>query len=202
MHSPPLATGSARGVPVPSRMRSRPRSRRGAALLEVAMAAVVLAFGVSAILSVFVSANALRAANHDSGLAEEAARGVLERMVGTPFAEVFATFNADPADDPGGPGTAPGRNFAVAGLTPRPDDADGLVGEVLFPTTPGGAGAVLREDLADARWGLPRDLNGDGAVDGADHAGDYVLLPARVRVRWRGAAGDAELDFDTLLSDR
>lgn len=44
--------------------------------------------------------------------------------------------------------------------------------------------AVLREDVVDPAFGLPQDLNGDGLLDGEDHAGDYLLLPVVARFRW------------------
>ena len=64
-----------------------------------------------------------------------------------------------------------------------------------FPTVSG----QLREDVADAQLGTPMDLNGDGAIDGADHSGDYVLLPVRIRVRWRGVTGLRTFDVCTVL---
>ncbi len=42
----------------------------------------------------------------------------------------------------------------------------------------------LREDLEDPRFGLPADLNGDGAMDGMAHDDDYAVLPVRVIVQW------------------
>ena len=93
---------------------------------------------------------------------------------------IWALYNADPADDPGGAGTAPGAAFDVAGLAPQLGDPDGMVGQVVFPEVAG----ALREDVADERLGAPRDLNLDGAVDAANHAGDYRVLD-RVPVRFR-----------------
>jgi hypothetical protein len=49
---------------------------------------------------------------------------------------------------------------------------------------------------------MPRDLDGDGVVDALNHATNYVLLPVRVRVAWRGVSGARQLDFDTLLCTR
>lgn len=44
---------------------------------------------------------------------------------------------------------------------------------------------VLREDLADAPFGLPLDLNGDGVVDDQPRDDDYLLLPVRLYVYWK-----------------
>ena len=43
--------------------------------------------------------------------------------------------------------------------------------------------AALRENLVAPRYGLPADLNGDGAVDGASRDADYMALPVVVRLR-------------------
>jgi hypothetical protein len=77
-------------------------------------------------------------------------------------------------------------------------DADGRVGEVIFPN--GGNGATfLAENEVDPALGLTRDLNGDGAIDALDHSGDYRLLPVRVRVAWSGATGDRQIELEALL---
>ncbi|MEL6906471.1 MAG: hypothetical protein AAFP22_13755, partial [Planctomycetota bacterium] len=75
--------------------------------------------------------------------------------------------------------------FAVDGLDPRADDADGAVGAILFPETDAAPG-TLREDLNDARFGLPADLDLDGAIDANDKSTSYRLLPVRIEVDWRG----------------
>ena len=114
------------------------------------------------------------------------------------YFEVFAAFNEDAADDPEGAGTAPGADFAVPGLSALSSDADGMVGKIIFPTIAG----ELREDVTDAALGMPRDLNGDGVTDSADHSGDFVLVPVRIRLEWRGSAGPRDMEFHTLLADR
>ena len=53
--------------------------------------------------------------------------------------------------------------------------------------------------MKDASLGMPRDLNGDGVIDSEDHAGDYVLLPVKVRVNWRGITGDRSFEVCTVL---
>lgn len=44
---------------------------------------------------------------------------------------------------------------------------------------------ALREDEVAPRYGLPYDLNGDGAIDGAARDADYRALPMVVRIRWQ-----------------
>lgn len=137
----------------------------------------------------------------EQGVARDAARQMIERMQAETFSEVFARYNATAVDDPGG-GNLFTAAFAVTGLQAQAADADGMVGEILFPTAPGaGGGLMLREDLDDDRFGTPRDLNADGVVDALDHSGDYRLLPVSVRLQWRGRAGNASLEFRTYLAD-
>jgi type II secretory pathway pseudopilin PulG len=166
-------------------------------MLEVIIAITLMLVAFAGVLSTVVSTTNLNRTNREMGLAAEAAQATIESMKNATLAEVFARFNASPADDPGGAGTSPGRNFAVPGLNVRPGDADGFVGEIQFPT----AGNQLREDVVDAALGMPRDLNLDLAVDGADHSLDYGILPVRVRVQWTGAGGNRQIDIVTTLAN-
>jgi hypothetical protein len=50
--------------------------------------------------------------------------------------------------------------------------------------------------------GMPRDLDGDTFVDGDDHAGDYQILPVRVRLEWQGKGGARVLEVRTMVTDR
>ena len=59
----------------------------------------------------------------------------------------------------------------------------------------------VREDLVDAELGLPRDLNGDNVVDDQNHAGDYIILPVCIVVRWQGMFGERSLRMVTMLTD-
>jgi len=133
----------------------------------------------------------------ESAIAAEAGRRMLEVMRAGIHSQTFARYNAVPEDDPGGPGTAPGKDFAVVGLTPVPDDPDGFVGEIVFPSP----GPRLREDVEIPELSMPCDLDVDGLVDSADHAGDYEILPVVVRLRWQSRSGPRELELYTLLAD-
>jgi prepilin-type N-terminal cleavage/methylation domain-containing protein len=179
-----------------SRNRLRARDRAGFSLIELSVAVVVMTVAVCGLSGSMVSSVALDRVNHETALAEAAVRGTMERITGTPFAETFAQFNADPADDSGGAGTAPGATFAVKGLH---GNGGALPGTITFPI---GGPSELREDTVDAALGMPRDLNGDGAVDTADHSGNYRLLPVRVSVTWRGVSGLRTLTVESLLCAR
>ena len=136
--------------------------------------------------------------NHESTVAREAARQMIETLQATPFDEVFVTYNLTNLDDPGGLGTAPGVNFDVPGLDARDGDADGLVGEIIFPTT---NGLTVNESVVDRGLGCPRDLNGDGDTDDNLGNGLFSLLPVVVRLEWRGSSGQAKFELRTQLAD-
>jgi type II secretory pathway pseudopilin PulG len=161
---------------------------RGLTLLELVFAITLLVIGITAISRLTVGVTRAANVQRECELATEAARATLERIQTEAFSQAFRSFNASAADDPSGPGTAPGANFAVEGLRATADDPDGLPGEIVMPTQPGLPGQ-LREDVDDPRLGMPQDLDGNGVVDANNHATDYKLLPVLVRVRWRACDG-------------
>jgi len=130
-------------------------------------------------------------------LAMDAVMNQLEVMHSRPFQELFALYNPNPDDDPDGPGTAPGRHFAVDGLDPTAGDADGFVGRVILPVQSG----KLRESVEMEELSMPRDLNGDLKIDDQNHAGDYIVLPVTVRVEWKGRGGDRSFEMSTMLAN-
>ncbi|MBL8862444.1 MAG: hypothetical protein JNK02_10590 [Planctomycetes bacterium] len=179
------------------------RPRRGTAgfsILEVCMAIVTLTVTLVGITGSILAGDRLQYVNRESALAEDAARQMIETLRGAPFATVFARYNGTNVDDPAG-FVAPGADFAVDGLRAAPDDPDGLAGRIEFPVDPLAPG-VLREDLADAGLDMPADLDGDGVIDGANHSGDYRLLPVRVQVRWTGRSGVRQFTVETVLCER
>lgn len=186
-------TGKPEGAREPRRARAR-RLERGMSLVETALSMVVLAVACLTALSVLVSSMELDAVNRETKVAFDAARSRIETVRAERFNQVVASFNADPSDDPAGAGTAPGPLFAVADL---PQTAAGaLQGTIVLPVD--GAGTV-RENLSIPALGMPRDLNGDGVVDGDDHTADAIVLPVLVRVRWNGASGSRESVLSTVL---
>jgi hypothetical protein len=169
------------------------------------IAVAVMVTAVLASSSLLVSGFALLRVNRESGLALASARQTIESLQsGNPtFEDLFALFNADPADDPGGAGTASGSNFDVRGLNTRYSDPDGRPGRIEFPS-PTASPGELREDLTADLFGLAAnvDLNGDGAIDSLNHASDYSLLPVVVRVEWTGSSGNRSLALRTFFAKR
>ncbi len=186
----------------------------------------ILVFVVSIFHGMIAAGSGLKETNRQNAIAAEGARVAIEAMRDSDFREVFALYNADAADDPGGAGTAPGRRFAVAGLEPVPGAPGGMQGEIVFPALEveagagglgglveglvgglglGGAGGQLEwcllEVFEDAELGMPRDLNGDSIIDDLDHSKDYIILPVRVRVEWQGNHGVRSLELFSMLVD-
>ena len=59
---------------------------------------------------------------------------------------------------------------------------------------------VLREDISLPNFGMPADLNGDGAIDDGSHNDDYLAIPIRVSIRFSHSDGKfEELTFGSWL---
>jgi prepilin-type N-terminal cleavage/methylation domain-containing protein len=187
-------------------MRTPRRARRavrGLTLVELSVVLVVLLVAVSIFSNTLVATARQRVMHRESALAADAARTALERMLDTPFRDRYALYNTDPADDPGGPGTAPGGRFTVPGLPTVPGTPGGMAGSVRFPEVNVGTPLAplwqLREDLVDARLSMPRDLDSDFRVDALDHSADYTRLPVEVQVEWQGRAGRQVYSLVSLM---
>ncbi len=185
---------------VGERLRGVPPVRRGFTLLELMIVMSVLLVAFLAMSQTLVTSIKLTSVNRESALAADGIRERVEILQGVEeFSELFALYNANPDDDPGGvPGSAPGSGFAVDGLRLVEGDPDGFVGEIVFPTI----GFELREDAENTDLGMPRDLDGDGGLDREDHAGDYRLLPVLLRLHWSQGGLERTMEVRTLIADR
>ncbi len=180
---------------------SRPLHRRGMTLVEVMVAIVILTVSVYMLTSTVTAAIGHSNATRERGLAVDATMNLFERMRAESFEELYARYNSDPNDDPDGAGTAPGKYFNVEGLDLQEGDLDGFVGEVLLPVVETKQGLpALRENSDLPEFGLPRDLNGDLMIDGRNHAEDYIILPVKVRIAWKGGTGNRTFEMSTMFS--
>lgn len=179
--------------------------RRGTTAVELLLVMLILVVALSIFSGTVAATSRQRTINRENAIASEAARQTFEAMRAVPLLEVWPRFNADPADDPGGAGTAPGHRFAVSDLSPVDTSADGLIGEVHFPALNTGTELApvweLREDAPMRPLGMPRDLNGDLSIDSLDHGADYVRLPVEIELRWTGETGDRSLSITTMLCE-
>ena len=170
-------------------MPSSSSRRAGFSLVEVVLVMAITSVALAMFARIMASSARLDPLAAESALAAEAARTTLELIRGQDVADVVALYNDDPTDDPGGLGTAPGPEFAVAGLAPV--KADGMCGLIELPALEG----AIREDVEDALLGLPRDLNGDGVVDDEEHSADWLILPVRVRVTWMSTSSRSQRTY-------
>ncbi|HKE00197.1 MAG TPA: type II secretion system protein [Planctomycetota bacterium] len=177
---------------------TRALRRGGFTLLEVAASMSVIAIALVATLGAIGTSTRASSTITEQEIATRAASAVLEEMAAVRFADLLATYDASPANDPVAPGRAPGEFFAVPELAPADGAAAAEIGRIVLPTI----GAQLREDGARPELGMPRDLNGDGKIDSRDHAADYRVLPALVEVRWRGAGGPCRIAIPCVFAAR
>ena len=163
------------------------QAKRGFTLVEVCFSMVVLMVGVLAITSTTLRIDALRRRNHEAANAQLALRRVAETLhshaaiarsqsdgdTSNTFSEVFLSLaEADFGD-----------GFDVPGFTPLPGEE--TVGTLELVTS-----EVRTDAQLDVLMGMPRDLNGDGDVFDLDVSEDARLIPAVVRLSWRGPNGD------------
>ena len=163
------------------------------------MSAVVLAVVVGSFLGVLASLRELEDSNRELSLAYMEMERAVEEIRTQNFDEVFAMYNADTSDDPGGMPEVPGSTFTLQGTLGH--EAEGSAqGTIRFPVD-GKDGTYLREDLDAPEFGLPRDLNGDGVIDGQNHNEDFVILPMIVRIEWTGGTSNRSVEFPIYLYD-
>ena len=184
------------------------RGERGVSLVELTVAVTILAFGALGASGLLLSSVQLEQTNRDATGAVEAVQSVVDHMQAVPFNFVFSSFNSDPADDAGGPGTAWGTTFVhVAGkngklrrLTDAGEADDGTVYKVKvrFPVDIAGRLVEGQPPLAP---GMPTDLDGSGAVEGGrDVKASYRILPVKLTVSWVDGKSTRELDFFRLIA--
>ena len=166
------------------------------------MGLVLLVVGLGMLSDLILQTSHTREVNREQSRAVAAACNAAEDLRASDFFELFALYNEDPDDDPGGAGTGPGCFFAVPGL--EPPEGRPAVGRITFPTVnpePGSARCELREDFVDRKLGMPRDLDVDGIVDDADHSRDYSVLPFAVEVEWQGRRGKRSYRLYSMITE-
>lgn len=179
----------------------RGRSQQGLTLIEIAITLCILVGSILGLTVALLESMVTTRVNREISLATDGARQIISDLQGTPLDQVFGLYNSGQSGNLLGNAAISNGGFAIAGLDPLSDDADGLVGRILFPE--GGLVALeLREDATDTRFGTPRDLNGDGVSgDALDHSADYRILPVVIEVDWNGASGPAHVEFKTVLAE-
>jgi Tfp pilus assembly protein PilV len=163
------------------------RARSGFTLIEIALTTTVLLVAlVSTSASVF-SLHALRRQSRERSIAHNAVQIRSERVHAAARAAIHQTgswaTHVVSSQCPAGTLEA---DFDVEGLTPQ--DGEAHVGKIVF---------VVDETLSDAdlgvSLGLPRDLDGDGAIWNHDVSARARILPVLVSARWKGVRGNAQI---------
>jgi hypothetical protein len=137
-------------------------------------------------------------------------------MHNTSFLDIYHDFNGVERRS-ARQGHGPGNLFEVRDSRPAPT-RHGLAGRVVMPAARAGRGeaeanswaaasaarghpVAAAQDYEDKKLGLPRDLNGNNVIDTSNHSSDYLLLPVRIEIKWKGIAGPRSMEILTQLSD-
>jgi type II secretory pathway pseudopilin PulG len=164
--------------------RPRARAQAGFALLDVVIAAAILAVALLGHASTVLSGHRLSRTVEHRTVALEALRQFVERLRSDPdWGGLYAGL-VSLSSTPTPPGELPGR--APTDYYPDYVVPQGL-GTVRVRVEVPQSGVDLREDAVDDRFGLPYDLNGDGEIDAAPHQDDCTVLPVSIRFSWHPA---------------
>jgi Tfp pilus assembly protein PilV len=165
----------------PPATRKTPRAQSGFALLDLVVAAAILAIALLGHASTVLAGHRLSRAVEHRTIALEAVRQFVERLrsdadwEGT-YANLVAL--ASPGVGANGMVGRPPTDYFADYVSPKE------LGNVRVLVQAPRSGTDLREDAVDAAYGLPYDLSGDGVIDAQPHQGDYVVLPVAIRFSW------------------
>jgi type II secretory pathway pseudopilin PulG len=168
----------------------------GFTLLELLLALIVFIGVATAMMVCFsraASSDAISSENMKAGAAASRVMNSIRDYASANFDKTYAYYNANPSDDPNGTGTAPG-NTVVLSASDAPGPSCTV--RIDFPES----NNQLLENITDADWAMPRDLNGDGSVGSSAVNTTYKLLPVRVVVTWQGVRGLSRYTLVTLLT--
>lgn len=151
------------------------------------MTTSVLLIGLLAMTSTSVVVNSLRRSASDQQRAQGSLQAIVEDLHA--IAREADSLPSNWTNDilaVYGPGGNPGGAFAIQGLDPWTGNPN--VATITLITDETTTDAAL-----GVAAGMPRDLNGDGLANSGDVTADADLLPAIVRLQWRGNSGQQQL---------
>ena len=179
-------------------MLQRPANHKcatGMTLIEVMIAAMVLAIGIMSAMSALISVSTLETANHDDLIAISVAKQKLAEIQTQKFQTVFSFYGPNGQQN----------KFDVY---PLPEGQ----GKIEFPTNPAIADNALPDTSISytlsemvnnsglaTDLGMPMDLDGDGLASKTDVTTTYVLLPMRITITWNSSVGPRSMKLCTML---
>lgn len=183
--------------------RRRSCSQAGFGLVEILFSAAILLIAVMGNASSVGTAHSTFRAVAERGRAVEVLARFLERMRGDDdWAGLYArlrTKSQESAGDTARRELGIDPNLVMYAPTvyypdfTLPSDLGTIQFLVQVPGLAVGPGLpTLRESQNAPRYGLPADLNGDGAITSDSRESDYRALPVVIRMRWTRANGAAE----------
>lgn len=193
------------------------QAQAGFTVTEILIALSLVAVATLGSVSWTLSSVGLAERNDEEVDARRVMRRMLEELQTLPFEEVYARYNADPADDPLGVGTALGPLLSI-----EPDRKSGfLVRDLPLPLPTGGSIAyrarpiaasiefplgsdgLLSERPVNGDWaGRTYDLDGDGVLEDGSRATSHRILPVRIRLAWDTPQGPRSITHLRVLSKR
>ena len=197
-----------------ARRRQYASGSQGIALIEVLASMVVVSVGLLAYASSVLQNHKCSASAEERGVAVMTLGRFVERLrADTDWAGLYARLRPLSSESAGDANlTSFARNPSLTTYAPSAYYADfgvpASLGTVTVlvqvPSTTVDGIAGLRENAIAPRYGLPMDLNGDGAVDGDARNDDCAVLPVVVRLRWqhKGQAADEVVVATCLRGDR
>lgn len=176
-------------------MRTTSTAERGFTIIEVMVAAAVLAIGLMGLLSAISNGLKLSSTSRESQLALAAMRSRFDQMKADVFATLYSDYTTNAAK----------RDIII--FEDKNSNGAYDAGEESLPFVSGqsihGSVAFLSETEAGAAWGVPgeADLNGDGdANDAADAS--FGVYAVRIQLQWRGTAGNRSLELIDTIYER
>ncbi len=151
------------------------------------MTASVLLIGLLAMTSTSVVVNSLRRSASDQQRAQGALQAIVEDLhaIAREADNDAANWAGDIANVYGAGGN-PGNQFDVAGLDP-------WVGNPSVATVTLVTDETATDAMLNAAVGMPRDLDGDGLATNTNVTTTAALLPAIVRMQWKGTSGQQQI---------
>jgi len=158
------------------------RREAGFALVDLLVAATILALALLGHASTVLGGHRLSRSVEHRTVALEAARQFVERLRSDPdwtgmYANLVALYSPAVSSQTGMVGRPP-QDYYADYITPKD------LGNVRVLVSVPRVGTDLREDANLPEFGLPYDVDADGTIDALPHQADYAVLPVVIKFSW------------------